>query len=110
MKTTVNFSNFCDAFNLMGRKNQFTYEGLRLLFDYFEAYEEDTGEEIELDVIGICCDFNEEYCSEIAANYNIDISDCIDEVGIVETVREYLQDRTSVAGETNEGNIIYVAF
>ena len=110
MKTTVNFSDFCDAFNLMGRKDQFTYDGLRVLFDYFEEYEESTGEEIELDVIAICCDFNEEYCSEIADNYNIDISDCIDEVGIVEKVREYLDYHTQVAGETDDGNIIYVAF
>ena len=110
MKTTVNKYDFRDAFQKAGRGNNFSYEGLSVLFDYFEEYEESTGEEIELDVIGICCDFNEEYCSEIAANYNIDISDCIDEVGIVETVREYLQDRTSVAGETKEGNIIYVAF
>jgi hypothetical protein len=44
MKTTVNFSGFCDAFNRMGRKDQFTYSGLRVLFDYFEGYEEDTGE------------------------------------------------------------------
>lgn len=110
MKTTVNESQFRDAFMRYGRKDNFSYQGLSVLWEYFEEYEESTGEEIELDVIAICCEFNEEYCSEIAANYNIDISDCIDEVGIVETVREYLQDHTQVAGETEDGNIIYAAF
>ena len=110
MKTSINKYDFRDAFQKAGRGNNFSYEGLGVLFDYFEAYEEDSGEEIELDVIAICCEFSEEYCSEIAANYNIDISDCIDEVGIVETVREYLDHKTTVIGETDDGNIIYVAF
>jgi len=110
MKTSINKYDFRDAFQKAGRGNNFSYEGLGVLFDYFEEYEESTGEEIELDVIAICCEFNEEYCSEIAANYNIDISDCIDEVGIVETVREYLDYHTHVAGETEDGAIIYAAF
>lgn len=57
MKSTVNFSDFCDAFEI--RKENFTYEGKRALFDYLESYEEDTGEEIELDVIGLCCEYSE---------------------------------------------------
>ena len=36
MKQTVNFSQFCDAFKLMDRNGQFTYEGKRALFDYLE--------------------------------------------------------------------------
>jgi hypothetical protein len=94
----------------MGRKNQFTYNGLRVLFDYFEGYEEDTGEEVEMDVIAICCEFNEDYCEEIAQNYNIDISDCIDEVGIVETVCEYINHHSLLVGVTDDGFIVYAAF
>lgn len=110
MKNSINKLQFFDEFARMGRKTQFSYAALGMLFDYLEAYEEDTGEEIELDVIAICCDFSEEYCDDIAANYNIDISECIDEVSTVETVREYLQDRTTVIGTTEDGNIIYVQF
>lgn len=29
------------------------------MFDYLEEYEKDTGEEIELDVVALCCDFAE---------------------------------------------------
>ena len=110
MKTSINKSQFFDEFARMGRKTQFSYAALGMLFDYLEAYEEDTGEEIELDVIAICCDFSEEYCDDIAANYNIDISECIDEVSTVEAVREYLNDRTTVVGTLENGNIIYSPF
>ena len=40
-------------------KNNFSYDGLHALFEYLEDYEDDTGEEIEFDMIGICCDYSE---------------------------------------------------
>ena len=110
MKTSINKYDFRDAFKAAGRENNFSYHGLGVLFDYFEEYEESTGEEIELDVIAICCEYSEDYCSDIADNYSIDISDCIDEVSTVETVMAYLQDHTSVAGVTEDGTIVYAQF
>ena len=59
MKQTVNFSMFCDEFRAMDRKENFSYDGLRALFDYLEELEDDCGEEIELDIIALCCDFTE---------------------------------------------------
>lgn len=59
MKSTVNFCDFCDRFKVMNRDNNFTYEGKRALFDYLGNLEEDTGEEIELDVIALCCEYSE---------------------------------------------------
>lgn len=58
MKQSVNFSMFVDAFRSV-RPDNFSYEGLEVLFDYFESYEEETGHEIELDVIAICCEYSE---------------------------------------------------
>ena len=58
MKTTVNFSQFCDAFS-EDRKNTFTYFGKRALFDYLESYEDDTGEQVELDTVALCCEYTE---------------------------------------------------
>jgi len=55
MKQTVTKSMFRDAFKQVGR-NDFSYEGLGSLYDYLEQYEDNTGEEIELDVLAICCD------------------------------------------------------
>ena len=101
MKTTVNKYDFRDAFKAAGRENNFSYDGLDVLFDYFEEYEESTGEEIELDVIAICCEYSEETPDEIRANYRLDAD---------YDVMEYLLDNTQVAGVTEDGNIIYVQF
>jgi hypothetical protein len=59
MKKTINFYDFSDAFRKAGRADQFTYEGQRAIFDYLEEYEDSTGEEIELDVVAICCEYME---------------------------------------------------
>jgi len=59
MIINVNFSMFQDAFRSMGRSNQFSYEALRALFDYLEEIEADSGQEMELDVIALCCEFME---------------------------------------------------
>lgn len=99
MKTSINKYDFRDAFQKAGRGNNFSYEGLGVLFDYFEAYEEDSGEEIELDVIAICCEFNESTPDEIRDDY-----------GIEGDVLDYLFDHTQVAGVTEDGNIIYAQF
>ena len=57
-----------DAFKI--RKNNFSYEGLNALYNYLIDYEEDTGEETELDVIGLCCDYTEyENLKEFQTDY-----------------------------------------
>lgn len=104
MKQTVDNSIFRSAFHDMGRGDQFSYEALDLLFDYFEEIDED----MELDVIAICCDFAESSAEEIAQDYSIDIEG-LDEDEIIETVREYLEDNTSIVGETSSG-FVYQSF
>lgn len=60
MKQTINVFQFRDAFLQSDTyKNNFSYEGLAVLFDYLEELEDSTGEEMELDVVAICCDFQE---------------------------------------------------
>lgn len=75
MKTTITFSAFVDAFHNMGRDIQFSYEAKRELFDYLEQYEQDCGEEIELDVIALCCDYAESDINTIIQDYGIDVSE-----------------------------------
>jgi hypothetical protein len=101
MKTTINKSQFRDEFMRMGRKDNFSYDGLGILFDYFEQYEEHTGEEIELDVIAICCEFCEETQDEIRANY-----DAPSDKDLI----TFLEQNTYVVGVTDDGSIIYQAF
>ena len=71
MKQTVNEWDFKEAFRQAGREESFSDEGLSALFKEFEDYEDSTGEEIELDVIAICCDYTEyENFAEFNDNYN----------------------------------------
>ena len=106
-----NVYQFREAFRLAGRSDQFSYEGLEVLFDYLDNLSEDIGESIELDVVGLCCDYYESSIEELINNYNIDLSevDEDDADSIIEVVREYLEDNTSVCGEVSDG-FVYAAF
>ena len=73
MKTTINFYDFERAFVDANRSSNFSYEGKKALFDYLEEYEADSGEELELDIIALCCDFTEyENLEEFFSNYSDD--------------------------------------
>ena len=52
------------------RPDQFSYKALQALWEHFEQYEEDTGEQIEFDPISICCDYTEyQDIKEVQENY-----------------------------------------
>ena len=105
-----NVYQFREAFRLAGRMDQFSYEGLEVLFDYLEEYSESTGEPVELDVVALCCEYYESSIQELIDNYNIDVSDADgDEDVIAEFIKEYISDHTALVGET-EGCLIYAAF
>ena len=107
-----NVYQFREAFRLAGRSDQFSYEGLEeVLFDYLDNLSEDTGEPIELDVVGLCCEYYESSIEELIDNYKIDLSevDEDDPDSIIEVVREYLENNTSVCGEVSDG-FVYAAF
>ena len=109
MKTTVSIHDFREAFRAYKRDN-FSYEGLAVLFDYLEELEADTGEELELDVIALCCDYSESATEDIAREYSIDLSECEDGDEKRDAVRDYLSDNTSVCGETAEGFVFMSSF
>jgi len=54
-KTIDTFCQFSDEFHRCGRGKQFSYEALEALYEYLE----DLGEDYELDVVGLCCEFGE---------------------------------------------------
>jgi hypothetical protein len=97
MKQTVDFNTFAQAFVLMGRREQFSYSGLRALFDYLEEYEQDTGTEIELDVIGLCCDYVELDEQEAREQYSIPDD---------EEWQEFLRNETTVIDVDSDRVII----
>jgi len=58
MKRTITESEFIDAFN-GSYADSFSYEGKKALFEYFTELEDETGFEMELDVIAIHCEYTE---------------------------------------------------
>jgi hypothetical protein len=106
---TASFYDFRNAFERMGRDNQFSRDGLAGLYEYLDQLSEDTGEPIELDVIAICCDYNEDSFLDVARNYDIDLSECEDDDEIRETVLDYLNDETMVAW-SDDNSVVYAAF
>jgi hypothetical protein len=77
-------------------RDYYSYEAYEAIIDYFESL----GENWELDVISICCDFNESTAEEIRGYYNID-----EDIEVL----EYLNNNT-YAVETEDDKILYIAF
>lgn len=92
---TVTESTFRDAFQRAGRASQFSYEALGLLFEYLDEL---SGEPLELDVIAICCEYAEMTAQEVRDAYGLDTPEDEEEA---EDVRDYLNEKTSIVGETD---------
>jgi len=102
MYIEINFYRFVDSFIDHDRKENFSYDALQLLFDYFEDYEDSTGEKIEFDCISICCEYTEATIEEFNQNYST-------EFDTLEEIQEYVEDQSMVVGLTDT-TIVYVAF
>lgn len=110
MKQTVDFQTFRDTFRAYDRADQFSREGLELLFDHLEEMERDNGVEAELDVVALCCDYTEDTPESIAQSYGLELPDDETEEEHAQAVMDYLCDNTTVVGQTSGGSIIYVNF
>jgi len=98
MKQTISTaSQFRDAFRRSGRGEQFSYEALGLLFDYFEELNPD----MELDVVEICCDYVESTPAEIMESYSLENE---------EMAEDYISDNSRYIGITSGGAIVYQQF
>jgi hypothetical protein len=105
MYITINHaSQFRDQFHRAGRGDQFSYEGLGLLFNYLEEIDPD----YDLDVVALCCEYSEASYAEIAEMYDIDLNG-VHEDKMSEVIMDYLSDNTVIVGETNSG-FIYQQF
>ena len=105
MHITVTSAMFADAFRRMGREDNFSREALEALFEYIENYEEDTGSRVELDVVGLCCEFTEyttavEAASDYGFTTELEADDYEDAESYEDAkeseAREWLEDRTIV--------------
>jgi len=66
----IGLNEFRHAFSYCERQENFSYEGLEVLFDHLEEVSDDCGN-MELDVIAICCDYTESTIVEALAWYDL---------------------------------------
>jgi len=94
MKMHVTKTDFIDTIQRM-RPHSFSCEGLCILFDYLEKWEQDYGVEIDFDPIAICCNFAE--MTVVEANESFSITDTTGARRCLE-VTQYLTDNTILVG------------
>ena len=72
MKQTINEFDFKNKFKKI-RPDNFSDQGLSVLYNHLIQYEEDTGEELEFDPIAYCCEYTEygNYI-ELKKDYDVD--------------------------------------
>jgi len=73
MKKIISENEFVQSFDEYNRSENFSRAGRIALFAYLENYEEETGEEMELDIIALCCEYTEyENLEELQGNYSVE--------------------------------------
>lgn len=110
MKQAVNLSAFRDAFRDYDRMPNFSYTGLKVLFDHLTMLEENRGEEFELDVISLCCEYRQSSVTDIIDGYGIFIPDVFssDET-MLEIVLNYIEENSFLVGYYDD-QVVYVQF
>ena len=106
---TLDKYSFVDAFKQSSRKDQFSHEALEAIFDYLEEYSDSTGENVEFDIVGICCDWAEAHWSDIASDYGILFDDEMTEDDKQKAVSDFLCEETQFV-ELSNGVFVYVQF
>tara|TARA_B100000929_G_scaffold255846_1_gene217779 strand:- start:925 stop:1272 length:348 start_codon:yes stop_codon:yes gene_type:complete len=98
---TVNADTFIRAFDEMDRSENFTTEARYALFDYYDDISEDIGEQFELDVVAICCDWSEVDAEQAASEYDYlldadSLAECDDDAETLDYIEGVLSDETFV--------------
>ena len=109
MIQTINLHGFRDAFYSMGKKDQFSHEGIEWLFDYCEELERDLDEPYELDIVALCCDFQELTYEEIIDSYGIEINRNDSEEDIQTQIRDFLEGETILVNY-DENKVLFQQF
>lgn len=104
----VTESEFVDAL-MRDQYASWSHEGAALLFEYLDALSGDIGEIIEFDVVALRCDYSEASAEEIAEECDIEVPEEADSEELFDIVRDFLEHRTSIVGETDEG-FVYALF
>ena len=86
---------FIDTFKKV-RPDNFSYEGLKVLFEHLEMVEEGIDKPIEFDVIAICCDYTEyDNEKELLENYDMTIEEIQDNAFCFQEFYQFLNKEKS---------------
>jgi hypothetical protein len=77
------------------RKDQFTYEGLGILWNYLEQAEADLEIEFEYDVVSFCCEYREASLDDLNNDYG-------QEFTTLNEAAEWLFEVTRYCGKTDK--------
>ena len=113
---TINASDLYNMACRMDRGNNFGYDGWLAIGDYLEQLSDDLGENIEVDIVGICCDYSmsesvDDFWNEYGKYSSIDPEEWeeMNDDEKLEAIEEYLQDNTSIVC-CDDDCIIWQAF
>ena len=109
----------CDLYHMacrMDRGHNFGYDGWLAIGDYLEQLGDDMGENIEVDIVGICCEYSmadsvDDAWHQVVKFGNIDSDEWeeMDDEEKLKAIDNYLQENTSVV-TCQENLIIWQAF
>lgn len=91
MKKTLTAYDLKEAF-IEANRDYYTLKGLEALLNYYDEIDEN----IELDVIAICCD-----CTEYGNNVTCTFQDLINDYGYLYPIEQYLKDEGLSENEFN---------
>ena len=72
---TISETKFMDAFYNAGRGNQFSYDALECLYQYYDELNINGGEPWELDVIEVCSSWTESTPENFIKNNGIELEE-----------------------------------
>ena len=100
---TINEQQFIDAFIDAGHWNSFSRDALIMLYEHLEELSDDTGEDMELDVMAICGDYAQRHLDDVREALELDENADEDEI------LEALEYHTTVVGIIDD-TVVYMDY
>ena len=105
LKITANANHVVQLAVDCGRLDQFGYKGWRMLAEAMEELSDDIGEDIEVDIVGWCCEYSHAISAEAAfeelqhySEWRIEQAEWgeMDDDEKLESIEEFLQENASL--------------
>lgn len=104
--TRLSVDDFVREFSEHGREDNFSYYGLKALYEYLS----DISEEVpyELDVIAICCEYSEYSLEDAVSTYSYLIEE--KDIDNMDEMVDILNDHTTVLRTDRQDTIVVAEF